>query len=281
MTASQLASQQDPAAWIGRTERVADALDPALAERIAATLAQAAPVANAPLPPLWHWAFFQNPLPPAQLGADGHPARGGFLPPADGRNRMWAGGVVEFHRPLRVAVQAERRTEIEAVEDKTGRTGDLRFVTLRHDYRQADQLAVREWQHVVYRAPSPPRTSHPDPVPAGQWSLDVEPDATLLFRYSAVTFNGHRIHYDHPYATGVEGYAGLVVHGPLLATLAMQAFTAANPEATPLRLSYRGLRPLVVPDAFQVAGRLLDAGRAELWTANAAGMAQHAELTFR
>ncbi len=276
-----MAASQDPQAWVGRTESAFDTLDPALVNRIAATLGQAAPTANEALPPLWHWAFFQSPLPASELGADGHPARGGFMPPADGRQRMWAGGVVEFHQPLRVALAAERRTEIEKVEDKTGRTGELRFVTLRHDYHQAGELAVREWQNVVYRAPSPPRTSHPEPVPEAQWSQHVEPDATLLFRYSAVTFNGHRIHYDHVYATEVEGYEGLVVHGPLLATLAMQAFGAANPQAVPVRLTYRGLRPLVLPQAFEVAGRCVAHDRAELWAANDAGMAQQAELIFR
>ncbi|MCK9512392.1 MAG: itaconyl-CoA hydratase [Pigmentiphaga sp.] len=270
----------DPAAWIGRTETVADRLDGSLAERVAVTLEVAAPAAGDALPALWHWAFFQNPLPAAGLGADGHPARGGFLPPAEGRNRMWAGGEVEFRQPLRVAAPAERHTTIEAVDEKTGTTGSLLFVTLRHDYTQAGELAIREWQNIVYRAPSPPKTSHEAEVPPAQWRLPVEPTPTLLFRYSAVTFNGHRIHYDHPYATEVEGYAGLVVHGPLLATLAVQAFCRANPAAVPRRLRYRGLRPLVVPQAFEVAGRVVSPGKAELWSANAQGMAQRAELDF-
>ncbi|MGE4336025.1 MAG: MaoC family dehydratase N-terminal domain-containing protein, partial [Pigmentiphaga sp.] len=279
-TAGTPASAGDPSAWVGRTETVADRLDGHLAARVAVTLDVERPGNGQPLPPLWHWAFFQNPLPAAGLGDDGHPARGGFLPPADGRNRMWAGGEVEFRQALRVGVDAERQTTIETVQEKSGTTGSLLFVTLRHEYVQAGELAIREWQNIVYRAPSPPKTSHEGEVPAAQWAMPVEPTPTLLFRYSAVTFNGHRIHYDHPYATEVEGYAGLVVHGPLLATLAVLAFCRANPTAVPRRLRYRGLRPVVVPQAFDVAGRIVAPGKAELWSANAQGMALRAELEF-
>lgn len=280
MPSSSPAAPHDVSAWVGRTERVTDVISPNLAERMAVTLDQPVPAEGQALPLLWHWAFFQNPLPPAGLGTDGHPARGGFLPPADGRNRMWAGGEFEFRQPLRVGLAAERHTTIEAVDEKHGRTGALLFVTLRHDYWQADTLALRERQHIVFRAPSPPKTRDDAPVPAAQWTLPVQPDATLLFRYSAVTFNGHRIHYDHPYATAVEGYGGLVVHGPLLATLSVQAFCQAQPRAEVRGFRYRGVRPLVLPDAFAVAGRVVAAGQAETWVANAAGLSQQGQITF-
>src|SRR5690606_21270080 len=150
-----------------------------------------------------------EPAGPQGIGAEGHPARGGLLPPAENRNRMWAGGDVEFLEPLRVDVAATRRTTIADVKEKAGRTGSLLFVTLLHEHFQQGRLAIREQQNIVYRAPSPPKLANDEPVPEAQWSTRIVPDEVLLFRYSAVTFNGHRIHYDHPYVTGAEGYPGL------------------------------------------------------------------------
>lgn len=263
-TAGTPASAGDPSAWVGRTETVADRLDGHLAARVAVTLDVERPGNGQPLPPLWHWAFFQNPLPAAGLGDDGHPARGGFLPPADGRNRMWAGGEVEFRQALRVGVDAERQTTIETVQEKSGTTGSLLFVTLRHEYVQAGELAIREWQNIVYRAPSPPKTSHEGEVPAAQWAMPVEPTPTLLFRYSAVTFNGHRIHYDRSYAVEEEGYPGLVVHGPLIATLLMDALRRAHPDKTVRRFEFKAVSPLFDTAPFSVNGKLMG-GVADLW----------------
>ncbi|WP_312232870.1 FAS1-like dehydratase domain-containing protein, partial [Stutzerimonas nitrititolerans] len=205
-------------AWIGRTQDVHDQLSRNLIQRIAATFGEPNPGHGEPLPPLWQWCFFQDTVAEAGLGQDGHPARGGFLPPAGDRNRMWAGGRLEFHEPLKVGGEASRTTTILDVEEKVGRTGALLFVTLRHDYSQDGRLAIREEQDIVYREPSPPKLSGSEPLPIGDWREAVEPTPTLLFRYSAVTFNGHRIHYDWPYVTETEGYPGLVVHGPLIAT---------------------------------------------------------------
>ncbi|XXF07094.1 MaoC family dehydratase N-terminal domain-containing protein [Pseudomonas sp. D2-3] len=268
------------AAWIGRTEEAHDQLSRNLVKRIAATMSEDTPAHGEALPPLWHWAFFQEPIAESGLGGDGHPARGGFLPPAENRNRMWAGGRLEFIAPLRVGGEATRVSTIKHIEEKHGRTGALLFVTVQHDYLQDGELAIREEQDIVYREPSPPKRGTGEALPASDWREAVVPSPTLLFRYSAVTFNGHRIHYDWPYVTDTEGYAGLVVHGPLIATLNLRAFCRAQPQARLRRFAYRGLRPLVAPEPFEVAGRINEPGRAQLWAGTAAGMAQQAEVEF-
>ncbi|TBU79237.1 transposase [Pseudomonas daroniae] len=267
-------------AWIGRTEESHDQLSRNLVKRIAATLGEDTPAHGEALPPLWHWAFFQDPIAESALGGDGHPARGGFLPPADNRNRMWAGGRVEFIAALRVGGEATRVSTIKHIEEKHGRTGALLFVTVQHDYLQDGELAIREEQDIVYREPSPPKSGGGEALPAGDWREAVVPSPTLLFRYSAVTFNGHRIHYDWPYVTGTEGYAGLVVHGPLIATLNLRAFCRANPQTRLRRFAYRGVRPLIAPQPFEVAGRITAPGKAQLWAGNDAGMAQQADVEF-
>ena len=274
------ASRTDFTAWIGRTEEAQDHLSRNLIKRIAATFGEGIPADGDALPPLWAWCFFQEPLAESLLGTDGHPARGGFLPPADNRNRMWAGGRIEFFEPLRVGADAHRLSTITHIEEKHGRTGALLFVTVRHDYSQDGRLAIREEQDIVYREPNPPKQSSGEAVPGGDWSETVVPTSTLLFRYSAVTFNGHRIHYDYPYVTGTEGYSGLVVHGPMIATLSLRAFCRANPEARLRRFAYRGVRPLIAPQPFSVGGRLLEPGKAQLWAGNDAGIAQSAEVDF-
>jgi len=269
-----------PETWIGRSETVHDCISHNLVKRIAATLSEPAPAPGAPLPELWHWAFFQDAVEHSGLGGDGHPARGGFLPPADNRNRMWAGGRLEFIHPLRVDAQVSRRSTILNVQEKHGRTGSLLFVTVQHEYVQDGQQALIEEQDIVYREPSPPKLGGTEPMPQGDWHLHVQPTPTLLFRYSAVTFNGHRIHYDWPYVTETEGYPGLVVHGPLIATLNVQAFVRANPQLTVRRFSFRGVRPLICPDAFDVGGRLIGEGKAQVWAGNQAGQAQVGEIEF-
>ncbi|HDS0919567.1 TPA: MaoC family dehydratase N-terminal domain-containing protein [Pseudomonas putida] len=269
-----------PETWIGRSQTVHDCISHNLVKRIAATLSEPAPAPGAPLPELWHWAFFQDAVEHSGLGGDGHPARGGFLPPADNRNRMWAGGRLEFIHPLRVDAQVSRRSTILNVQEKHGRTGSLLFVTVQHEYVQDGQRALIEEQDIVYREPSPPKLGGTEPMPQGDWHLHVQPSPTLLFRYSAVTFNGHRIHYDWPYVTETEGYPGLVVHGPLIATLNVQAFVRANPQLTVRRFSFRGVRPLICPDAFEVGGRLIGEGKAQVWAGNQAGQAQVGEIEF-
>lgn len=273
-------SDQALSSWVGRTEEIHDHLSLNLLQRIAATLSEPAPKAGEALPPLWQWCFFQPALAETGLGIDGHPARGGFLPPANNRNRMWAGGRVEFHAPLKVGADASRVSTLLRVEEKVGRTGSLLFVTVQHDYMQGGQLALREEQDIVYREPTPPKLSGGAALPASDWQESFTPTPTLLFRYSAVTFNGHRIHYDWPYVTEAEGYPGLVVHGPLMATLNLRAFCRANPQAQLKRFSFRGARPLIAPQPFVAGGRIIEPGKAELWIGNDEGIAQQAEVEF-
>lgn len=271
----------DLQAWVGRQERVQDTLDRVLVNRIATTFSLPPLSDGDALPALWHWAFFINPLMAQDLGADGHPALGGFMPPALGRQRMWAGGRVRFIHDLRVGMEAERVTTIKAVQEKAGRTGSLLFVTLLHQYFQAGALKLEEEQDIVYRSPSPPKLQGVDPAPDAQWSSAVQADAILLFRYSAVTFNGHRIHYDYPYSTQQEGYPGLVVHGPLIATLLLHRALAEYPGRQASYFSYRGMRPLIAPAVFQLEGRESEPDQLELWAQQAGSTAQQAQLLLR
>ncbi|MRK21922.1 MaoC family dehydratase N-terminal domain-containing protein [Pseudomonas sp. JG-B] len=273
-------SKVDLSAWIGRTEETHDQLTDNLVKRIAATLGEPAPTYGEALLPLWHWAFFQEPVPESGLGTDGHPSRGGFLPPADNRNRMWAGSRLEFIEPLRVGSEVTRISTILDVQEKQGRTGSLLFVTVRHEYFQDGTMALREEQDIVYREPSPPKLTTSEPLPSGEWNESIVPTPTLLFRYSAVTFNGHRIHYDWPYATEQEGYPGLVVHGPLIATLNLRAFMRAQPTARVRRFSFRGVRPLICPERLSIGGQILSEGKATVWVGNEAGIAQLGEVEF-
>lgn len=211
--------------WVGRQHTSTDTLSLRHARLMAATLGQNPESLQAqdPLPPLWHWLYFLEGLPPDQLGRDGHPARGGFLPPVPLTNRMWAGGRLEFFTTLRLNETAEKRSQVLSVEHKSGRSGDLVFVTVEHEVWQDGERALREEHDIVYKNPTPAQAQKPNnaatPPEPGQWQRQCRPDTTLLFRYSALTFNGHRIHYDQDYCREVEGYEHLVIHGPLNATL--------------------------------------------------------------
>lgn len=231
--------------YLGRSETRVDTVWPLLARGFAATLD--IPDPGSTLPPLWHWLLFQDWAPASGLGPDGHPKRGGFLPPVHHLpRRMWAGGRVEFFWPLRVGEQVTRTSTITSIAEKTGGSGELVFVTVRHDIEGPSGLALREEQDIVYRSTEGlavrPAAPAPDPADGARRQV-VRPDAVLLFRYSALTGNGHRIHYDLDYVTRVEGYPGLVVHGPLQATwLAALAVEAADGGVL-RRFSYRGRRP--------------------------------------
>jgi itaconyl-CoA hydratase/mesaconyl-C4 CoA hydratase len=273
-------SSTDLSAWLGKQQTVVDRMDPGHAARIAVTLGDLIPEVGMRLSPLWHWAFFLETVPIAQTGLDGHPARGSFLPPADNRNRMWAGGRVSFDGALEVGVEARKTSTVTAIQEKKGRTGSLLFVTVKHDIEQKGKLVVSEEQDIVYREPSPPKLQGTEPAPPSQWSEPVDPSPVLLFRYSAVTFNSHRIHYDHPYVTQTEGYPGLVIHGPLIATMMCRAFAHAHPKASVKHLAYRGLRPLIAPKGFSVAGTVVAPGEAKLWAEQDATLAHQAELRF-
>jgi 3-methylfumaryl-CoA hydratase len=212
------------------------------------------------LPPLWHWIYFLEGLPPGQLGNDGHPARGGFLPPVPLPNRMWAGGRLSFPSPLRIGSVARKESSILNVTHKTGRAGDLVFVTVLHEFKSAQgEPLVREEHDIVYKAASPPGKPSAVPPPArpAQFTRIWAPTTTTLFRYSALTFNGHRIHYDTDYCRTVEGYAGLVIHGPLIATM------LANyaEEVSGCRLAafdYRALAPALLGETITLHATVQD-----------------------
>ncbi|QEM82976.2 FAS1-like dehydratase domain-containing protein [Halomonas binhaiensis] len=267
--------------WVGNQEVSRDVIASTLVYRIATTFCEESPRPGEALPHLWHWAFFQEPVVESQLGDDGHPARGLFLPPIEGRNRMWAGGRVNFLEPLRVDAPAERRSTITNVQEKQGRNGDLLFVTVEHTYVQNDILCIREEQDIVYREPSPPKLRSTLPVPSTSWQDNIQPSPVMLFRYSAVTFNGHRIHYDQPYVTEREGYPGLVVHGPMIATLLLRSFTRRHPDKIPRYFSYRGLRPLFANTGFHIGGVERTDQQFSLWAFNDDGPAHQAEIQYQ
>jgi len=231
--------------WQGRQALASDTLYLRQAHLMAATLGQdpIALQAGASLPPLWHWIYFLEGLPPSELGPDGHPARGSFLPPVPLPNRMWAGGDVHFFHDLILGAAIEKRSSIQSIEHKQGRSGDLVFVKVLHQLFQNGQLAVAEAHDIVYKSPSPAADSSViSNMPPAQHHREFEPNATTLFRYSALTFNGHRIHYDSDYCRHVEGYGNLVVHGPLIATL-LAGFAQAVAARPLKRFSYQALRP--------------------------------------
>jgi 3-methylfumaryl-CoA hydratase len=263
--------------WVGRSESRTDQVTATPMAALAATLDRAAPppMPGDALPPLWHWLYFLPLARQSELGPDGHPKRGGFLPPVPLPRRMWAGGRLAFSQPLRVGERIERKSTIIDVNTKEGRAGPLVFVLVRHEIHGARGLAMTEEHDIVYRADPQPgeRAATPRSAPKNPtWQQSVRPDDVLLFRYSALTFNGHRIHYDRRYVTDVEGYPGLVVHGPLIATLLNELLRNALPERNLTAFTFRALSPLFDIAPFSVNGRPADDGKTvSLWAANASG----------
>ena len=237
--------------WIRRSETRETRIEPTRVAELAACLDRDPPADF--LPPGWHWAFFNPTAKASTLGPDGHPARGGFLPPISLQRRMWAGGDLRFHAPIPIGVAATRRSTIRSVARKHGRTGDLVFVAVDHEILVDGKLCLEETHDIVYRDIGPPAAAVPAPRDE-DWAHAMRADAVLLFRYSAVTFNGHRIHYDRAYATQVEAYPGLVVHGPLLATL-LQGFVERSSGAKLARFVFRGAAPLFDGEDFALCGK--------------------------
>ena len=276
--------------WIGRTETASDQVTPVPIAALSATLDRNDPFPQHGdvLPPLWHWLYFLPIHRQSEMGSDGHAKRGGFLPPVPLPRRMWAGSRLDFHHPLRVGDTLLRRTRIVDVKHKEGRTGELVFVLVRHEISDAEgRLALTEEHDIVYR--DHPKAGDPKPTPQAApanpaWQRTIEPDAVLLFRYSALTFNGHRIHYDRRYTTEVEGYPGLVVHGPLIATLLLDLLRRNQPQAgapdsaatsgtTDLgRFAFRAVSPLFDTARFLVCGTPdHDKKTIRLWAQDSAG----------
>jgi 3-methylfumaryl-CoA hydratase len=237
------------------------------------------------LPPLWHWLYGLPRAAQRDIGADGHPRVGGFLPPVPLPRRMWAGSRVAWRTPLLVGDEVQRTSTVAAVSHKAGRSGDLVFVLVRHEWSSKRGIALSEDQDIVYRAAAQPGDPTPalQPAPADAiWSREIVPDPVLLFRYSALTFNGHRIHYDRPYATQVEGYPGLVVHGPLLATLLMDLARRECLQARFSNFSFKAVRPMHDLHPFRVCGKPSADGRsALLWVQDHEGwVTMQAEVLF-
>ena len=262
--------------WVGKTETWTDSITAAPVRALSATLDRddPAPVAGTALPPLWHWLYFL-PLPrQSDIGPDGHMKRGGFLPPVPLPRRMWAGGRLQWHQPeaqgLRVGEDVRRVSRIESVSHKAGRSGDLVFVLVRHELHNAQGLALSEEHDIVYRANPQPGDPAAPPLPApsdAQWTRVVRPDDVLLFRYSALTFTGHRIHYDRRYVTEVEGYPGLIVHGPLIATLLVDLLRQNLPKARLSHFEFRAVRPVFDIAPFKLHGAPAPDGKTvRLWT---------------
>ena len=254
---------------------------------MAATLDLACvPRAGEALPPGWQWLFFNPVERRSALGSDGHPRPGGFLPPIVSARRMWAGSRVRYLADLPIEAQATRRSRILKIENKTGKRGSLWFVTVQHVISCDGTARISEEQDIVYResvasaAESSAAAQRHQDVP--EWSRTVEPDATLLFRYSALTFNGHRIHYDLPYAREQEGYPDLVVQGPLTATMLQQLALDHGAGRALARFDFRGVTPLFVGRAFQLEGRQTADGTLALWARGPDGeLAMSASASFR
>lgn len=259
--------------WIGKTETVDDTATATPYAALSATLDRPVerPPVGTPLPPLWHWLYFLPLYRQSDVGPDGHAKRGGFLPPVPLPRRMWAASQLEFNAPLRLGDRLRRVSTIADVTEKSGRTGRLVFVKVRHEITPNEQSSpsLVEFHDIVYRdAPRPD-----DVAPAAKrapessaWRRHWVPDDVLLFRYSALTFNSHRIHYDRRYVTEVEGYPGLIVHGPLIATLLLDLLRWERPDATVTGYQFRAVRPLFDIHAFDVCGEPSADGKSvRLW----------------
>ena len=276
----------DPAVleqWVGGSQQMTEIIDPATMNRLAMTLGHEPTLSpGSPLPPLWHFVSFIEAVPAGRLGRDGHPERGGFLPPVALPRRMWAGSRIRFGAPLPVGALATKTSTIRRVACKDGASGPLCFVTVHHRTTVDGVLCIDEEQDIVYREDPDPDspTRPPQAAPTGaDESRTVEPTETLLFRYSALMFNGHRIHYDRDYASSVEGYAGLVVQGPLTATLLAGLATEDARELE--HFSFRGMSPLLDTAPFTIHRTASEDG-ASLWAAGPdGGLAMTAEAIYR
>jgi len=270
--AAQLAHLQT---WQGKSETLSDTLTATPVAALSATLDRddPAPAAGPAVPPLWHWLYFLPHARQSEIGPDGHPKRGGFLPPVPLPRRMWAGGRLRWDaaNPLCVGQTVQRQSTIQSVKHKAGRSGELLFVLVEHRFSNENGLALTEEHDIVYRSAAQPGEAAPAPQKPpmdGQaaWSRTITADAVVLVRYSALTFNGHRIHYDRQYVTEVEGYPGLIVHGPLIATLLLDLLRRSLPGARVASFDFRAVRPAFDLHPFSVHGKPSSDGKTiELW----------------
>lgn len=260
--------------WIGKSETATALIDERQAELMAATFDQPIPTIGDTLPPCWHWAWFNHARPHSELGRDGHPKRGenSILPPITLPRRMWAGGKIEFLQPLKVGTKITKKSTIEKIAEKNGSTGKLCIVTVLHELFDGGTLCIREKQNLVFREdpqPDAPKASPPEAPKDASVSRTITPDPVTMFRYSALTFNGHRIHYDIDYARDIEGYDGLVFHAPLTATLLISL--AAEIKGKPVSsFEYRATSPLFGHEAFTIHAKQ-DANAITVWAQTPSG----------
>ena len=280
-------SKQQFSEWIGKAQSASSILTIAPMEGLAATLDRDNTTFSLgdTLPPLWHWLYFLEAAKQSELAEDGHPQRGNFLPPIPLPRRMWAGSRLNFIRPLLVGEAIERNSTIQSIKLKQGRSGSLGFVCVAHELSDSSGVLLQEEHDIVYRDMPTGNSSAQPPLKADvehDFARTITPDPVLLFRYSALTFNGHRIHYDRAYAKDVESYPGLVVHGPLLATFLLELFADNYPGATLSGFSFKAMKPVFDIESFQVCGTKPDnTGNAKLWIADNTGnlcMEARAEL---
>lgn len=271
--------------WVGNKEIAVETIAIEPLQRMRATLDYAPKtiIAGEPVPALWHWVYFLNPTRASELGRDGHAALGDFMPPVPLPRRMWAGGQLQFNAPLRVGELARRESTVRDVKLKQGRTGKLCFVEVEHCISVGDEVRIREIHNIVYRDAKQSDEAKAQQLEApddAQWSNVVAPSSTLLFRYSALTFNGHRIHYDLDFCRDEEGYPGLVFHGPLTATMLLDMAIKQNPDKLLAGYEFRAYSPLFDNAPFTLNGKM-DGSKAILWAANPQGhLAMKATANF-
>ena len=279
----ELAQYQE---WIGRKARCEDLIALDRAQAMAALLDLGLDLAlGDPLPRLWHWLYFWEITERSKLGPDGHASRGEFLPPVRLARRMWAGSRLTFLGGIPIGARLCRRSTIKDVKGKIGKSGPLVFVTVEHRFEEEGEPYLIEEHDIVYRGlqTQPADRDQPKAAPRpSTWSERIEPDPVLLFRYSALTFNGHRIHYDQPYATQQEGYPGLVVHGPLIATYMLALAKRERPEREIGSFRFRMLSPLFDTAPFEVKGEPMpESDTIAVWTEGPGGMeAARGEVRF-
>jgi 3-methylfumaryl-CoA hydratase len=261
--------------WVGKREEAIDLVTASPSAALAALLDhESPPWPSGALAPLAHWFHCLNRTPQAKLDGDGHELRGAFLPPVTLPRRMWAGGHLSFLHPVRMGAVLRRSSKIADISQKPGRSGPLVFVSVEHRYEDSKGLAIEERQDLVYRAPPSAAnntiTLYAPPAKDADWQRTVTPDPVMLFRYSALTYNAHRIHYDRDFCREHEGYPGLVVHGPLIATLLVDLFLRNNPGAGVAEFTYRAQMPLFDTAPFTLNGAASPDG-AELWALSPEG----------
>jgi 3-methylfumaryl-CoA hydratase len=272
--------------WLGKTEEIQDRIYTTPAKALALTLdyKDFEAIEGNALPEIWYWLYFLPIVPMSEVGQDGHPKRGGFLPPITLERRMWASGSLTFYHDLVIGEEIRKTSEIVKISEKEGKAGKLVFVTVKHLIQSAGRIAVQEEQNIVYlHMPKSFVEPKPNPIPDDlDWNEVYPVDPVLLFRFSALTFNGHRIHYDWKYATEVEKYPGLVVQGPLQALLLLESAKNHNPGRKPANFDFRAIRPIFAFDELHICGKSNPDGSQDIYTANADGnIGMQATITWR